>query len=303
MLMLSKENFERAARFIADKGRPLEKALFNYQFNSGNKETVLFELAKFQNEDGGFGHGLESDVRLKASNCFTTSVAFQVLVQLGVDADNEIVKCGINYLVANYKPEFKGWLPFPKEVEEEPRAIWWNYFSNEENKYNPNPSSEIAGYLAKYSKYVPSKILSESLEEALKSLEENSSSLDMHDIYCYQRMANCISIEQRERVMALLRGRLREVIEFDSNQWTGYAARPLNFVKSPDYELASEITEEEIAINLDYLIKEQSENGSWVPRWHWGRFEEEWEKAKVEWMGVITLENLRILKAFDKIEK
>lgn len=303
MLKMTKENFERAARFIAGQGRPIERALFKYYFNKGSKEAVLSELAKFQNEDGGFGHGLESDVRLSASSCFVTSVAFQVLVQLGVDADNDLVKKGIDYLVINYRPEFKGWLPFPREVEQEPRAIWWDYFANEENIYNPNPSAEIAGYLVKYSKNVPENILKEALEAALEYLEQNISSLKMHDIYCYQRMAECISKEQRDRVLTLLRERLREAIEFNPDQWTGYAARPLNYVQSPDYELVSELTEGEISTNLDYIINEQSDNGGWLPRWQWYRYEEEWEKAKVEWMGVITLENLRMLKAFDRIEK
>jgi hypothetical protein len=41
----------------------------------------------------------------------------------------------------------------------------------------------------------------------------------------------------------------------------------------------------------------------WGITWSWGQFEEEWETAKEEWRGWLTLEYLRILRSFDHIEK
>jgi hypothetical protein len=58
------EAFERTARFITNSARPLEHAQFEYHFRSGSVVALLDELQKYQNDDGGFGHGVEPDVRM-----------------------------------------------------------------------------------------------------------------------------------------------------------------------------------------------------------------------------------------------
>ena len=60
MKQLSCEAFARARRFIITQGRPLERALFRYRFEGAAVEGVLDELARFQNEDGGFGRALSA---------------------------------------------------------------------------------------------------------------------------------------------------------------------------------------------------------------------------------------------------
>ncbi len=61
--------------------------------------------------------------------------------------------------------------------------------------------------------------------------------------------------------------------------------------------------EEDVAANLDYEISSQNEDGSWTPAWSWGEaYPDDWEKARLEWAGVITLEKLLILKNFNRIE-
>ena len=52
--------FEKARRFMYRSARPVELARWQYHFEQGSKENVLKALAAYQNEDGGFGHGLEA---------------------------------------------------------------------------------------------------------------------------------------------------------------------------------------------------------------------------------------------------
>ena len=67
MNKLTKEQFERARQFLKTKARKLERALFEYEFESGGQEPILSALAAYQNVDGGFGHGLEPDLRASQS--------------------------------------------------------------------------------------------------------------------------------------------------------------------------------------------------------------------------------------------
>ena len=73
MNRLSRADFDRAKRFISAHARPLDRSLFVYHFQSGPADDVMAELVRFQNEDGGFGRGLEPDFRLGASSALATT--------------------------------------------------------------------------------------------------------------------------------------------------------------------------------------------------------------------------------------
>jgi len=79
MPQLSGKAFDRAGNFITNSARSLERALFDYHFGSGSGLDVLIKLKKFQNEEGGFGQGIEPDLRMPVSSPFSISVALQVL--------------------------------------------------------------------------------------------------------------------------------------------------------------------------------------------------------------------------------
>ncbi|MFB5759843.1 hypothetical protein [Paenibacillus medicaginis] len=68
MELLTRSEFERAAAFMKHEARSLERALFEYEFESGSFHAVLTELKIYQNEDGGFGNGLEPDLRCPESS-------------------------------------------------------------------------------------------------------------------------------------------------------------------------------------------------------------------------------------------
>ena len=80
--LLSVDAQERARAFIDTQGRPLERSLYAYHFEDGSAEAVLAELGRFQNDDGGFGHGIEPDLQTPDSSVLGTTVALQTLRSL-----------------------------------------------------------------------------------------------------------------------------------------------------------------------------------------------------------------------------
>ena len=82
-MILSAAAFARARRFVATKARPLELARLRFHFDSAPAVAVLAELQKFQNADGGFGKALEPDLRASESSALATSVAFQIIREVG----------------------------------------------------------------------------------------------------------------------------------------------------------------------------------------------------------------------------
>ena len=90
-MKLSRAAFERAAGFLGERARPLERALFAHAFENAPVAPALSELAGFANADGGLGHGLEPDFRLPDSSALATSHALTILRGLGQPADQPLV--------------------------------------------------------------------------------------------------------------------------------------------------------------------------------------------------------------------
>ena len=105
----------------------------------------------------------------------------------------------------------------------------------------------------------------------------------------------------KERLRARIRKVAPQVVNRDPAEWKGYCIRPLKLVSDPN-SLVADLLQAEVQLNLDYLIDEQSSEGSWDPVWDWGEFyPADWEQARLEWRGRLTLEALRTLNAFGRI--
>ncbi|ANU13066.1 hypothetical protein B481_0396 [Planococcus halocryophilus Or1] len=296
MNKLSLDQFEKAALFLKTTARPLERTLFAWEFEGGSSEAVLSEVKKFQNKDGGFGYGLESDFRCEESSALATAVGLHLLSDIGVTETEVTVEKGIQYLLNTFNQEKQGWQIVPCAVENAPRAIWWNY---SENWAWGNPTAEIIGLLHHYQSLVPADFLEEITSRALNYLN-NLTTYEPHELLSFLKLYKQLPASQQAVIYHKLSDILKECVTTDSNQWDSYSLQPLQVVSTPNsdfYDLFKEIIPE----NLTYVIQRQTKDGYWNPTWQWGQFEKEWEVAKQEWQGVLTLTNLKILRAFNAL--
>jgi hypothetical protein len=87
MKNLSNEVFRRIRKYVYLYGRHLDVARWRFHFEGGSAEDVAEALAFYQNEDGGFGHGIELDCQ----NPNSQPVQFfwganEILAEIGADA-------------------------------------------------------------------------------------------------------------------------------------------------------------------------------------------------------------------------
>ena len=300
MEMLTQSRFAHAQSFMKMGARALEKALFEYEFEGGSAASVLEQLSRYQNQDGGF-HGLEPDIRTPVSSAISTSIAFQILDKLNGEGEyEEIARNAIQYLIHTYRQDRKGWDIIPREADESPRAIWWNYGAFDETWGNPN--AELAGYLYKYRHLVPSDFVQDVVDEAMDYVLHHSACNEMHEMYCYLRLAEQLPEDQVQRMTHRIDQFIENCVIHQPEEGQGYGAYPLQVAESPDaryFERYAEV----IPGELDRLIESQSSDGSWGPNWAWGRFEDEWPAAREEWKGIVTLNHLRILRAYGRIQE
>ncbi len=281
--------------------RPFDLARFNHRFEGGSLAPVLDQLAAFQNADGGFGRGLEPDIRLAASSPLATSVALQRLRELGVGAGHQLVRGAIAYLAAAFDPALPGWEFVPPEVEDCPRAPWLQY-RGRPTAFTPNPSAELCGHLLHYGALGGAAAAARLLEHALAHLAA-APALDMHEVLCYLWLHDAAGLGATERTAAAasIARQAQAVVTRDPGAWSSYCAKPLWFAPRPDALLAG-VLAADVARNLDHEIATQHTDGSWHPFWSWEAEDAvAWKGAKREWQGVLTMSVLSALAAHGRL--
>lgn len=296
MKKLTKAQFEKACSYIENEARGIDRAFFKYWKGEGSEEQVLKELEKYRNEDGGFGHSLEPDFRLKESSPMATSVAFQYLSKLGLPKDHPFIKKGIEYFQSTYHAG-EGWEAVPETVNDVPHAPWWGVHPGEQ-KYSANPDAEIVGYLLAFSDDKEPK--SEMLMKVMDHLSDLNE-YEIHEVLCYLRLADLAGGDIKEVITDKVHKQLPYIVD-RPEKWDSYGVQPVVLVESDESPFVDELNQE-LLVNLDYIVDQQNEDGSWEPTWEWGQYEEEWEQAKLEWKGSLTVQQIITLSKFDRIEK
>ncbi|KUK67135.1 MAG: Uncharacterized protein XE02_0545 [Mesotoga infera] len=304
MLYLEMEAFRRAQYTILENGRELEKRLFAYYFMDGPANNVVEEIAGYQNVDGGFGNAIEPDFRLPASSPVATTVALQHLIHFDdLPLAKGVISKAIAYLDSTYISEREGWFAVPKTVNDYPHAPWWEF--DEEKGMCAidanwgNPTAEIIGYLQRYREFT-SLDVDRLIGKAIEYLESKSEFSSFHEIFCFMRLYNLLDKKMATRLRPKLSEAVCSLISKDQEEWrTEYVARPLDFVSSPDefYCIDRELIED----NIEYYIKELQTYGKIKPTWSKSFYDGEMSTAWDEWVAIITLRVLLILKSFGRI--
>jgi hypothetical protein len=305
MKKLLKNTFEQLKRYMDTYARPLEKSIFNYYFNNSSGDDILDSLEAFQNTDGGFGKGIEPDFKLIKSSPMATSIGLRYLSKLDDSdrAQNMIAKA-VEYLGTTFDSNRNGWYSVPSSVNNYPHAPWWE-FRDDINMtvidYSwGNPTAELIGYLYKYKKYLNNLDIYSLINYAITYLNRRTEFNSEHEIISYIHMYNALDEEFSSQIVDTLEFAVSKLVNINQSEWINYVPTPLKFI-SLDSKYFFGIECKYIDQNLDYLIDQLEEDGKILTTWQWDTYLEEWEIAKIEWMGILTLEALLSLLKFSRI--
>ena len=115
-------SLERARDFVYQHGALWERALFAQLFEQRSRERTVRCLAQYQNEDGGWGHALEHDVRTPHSNAVATEYALGIMREFDL-AEPEMVRRTAAWCEAHQAQT--GEFPLGEAFHAYPRAPWW----------------------------------------------------------------------------------------------------------------------------------------------------------------------------------
>ncbi len=311
MKRLSPEQFHRARHFLKTEARPLDRALFEHRFEGAPADRVTEALAPYQNADGGFGHGLEPDVRTPSSSALATGIGLTVLKELGCSPQHTMVADAVRFLRHTFDQGAQVWRVIPHDANKYPHAPWWH---DEDGSLTRTfdgfliiPRAQIVGLLHEYSALVPTAWLdavTEATVVAIETLKDDAFGGGGDTLRYALELAETDALPQRfkDRLTPRLRDLGTQVVCRDPQEWGGYCPTPLKIAPMPR-SLTADALSDCLQTQLDYVIDHQTPEGTWEPTWTWGdSYPEVWEQARREWRGHLTLETLTSLRAFGRLD-
>lgn len=304
---LDKKYLSMIDEYLKDHCRLLEKKLFEYYFKDAKQKEVVNALKLYQNQDGGFGQGLESDFRMPDSSPMATSIGVRILKEFDSSKKaKRMLKRAVNYFESTFKKDRQGWYALPKTVNEYPHTPWWHFDEEKEmtviDENWGNPSAEIIAYLYKHHSYINKLDVKELVNHAIGKLKNKKEFNSENEVSCYIELYKVLPKDKKEEVYEPLSNAISDVIEYDEDKWREYVPLPLNFISSPSDEFF-DIEKEKIEKNLDLYIDLIEEKTVINPPWGKSFYTEGLKRAYNEWKGVLTVHALKVLDNFNRIEK
>ena len=287
---------EEIKSYILDKAehlRPIDIELIQ-SFIHNNNQKLIEELKTFQNKDLGFGNGLEADIQMPLSNVASTCVAINILEDIKeANIKETLNKDIVAYLENVYDSKKECFHMVPKEIQEYPHAIWWNYDSLDSFTWgNPNP--EVIGFLYQNRQFITKLDINHLITKTIAYIRGPfKNEVSMHSVLSVLRFYKRCDKDIKNLIKDDLTEIVSTMINLDKNKWTGYALEPYMVAIIDKSFLSSkqDLLNENLDMMYENILKELP-----TPSWQWYQYEDVFEKVKNDWIGLLTYNQIKALR-------
>jgi len=283
---------------MATHSRLLDRRRFELLFGGGTAESLLVALAAYRNADGGYGSGLEPDLRSTSSQPVSALHAFEVFEDIAPDtAPEATLLC--DWLGSITLPD--GGLPFGLPIADPAGCA--PFFADVDparsSLHMTSMLAAIAHRIARHDRAVRDHAwLATATEYSLRcirGLDGPGHALEFR--YALQLLD--IVHDSVPGADAELR-RLGELIPASGSMAVqggapDEAMNPLDFAPEPGRPVRRLFPDTAIEAELDRLVAEQRDDGGWTV--DWGSFS---AAGAFEWRGWATVRALKILRSNDR---
>jgi hypothetical protein len=294
----------QARTFVYANGRLLEQRVWASLFEGGDTAAVVRAVVAYQNEDGGFGHGLEPDKRAPASQPLDVEIALERLVTVGATVGDsagtssgtpvdDVVARACDFLAS--VSDSAGAVPvLLPSIAGYPRASHWA----ETDDYPPglNPTAGIAGHL--HALGASHSWLDAASEWCFSVLEADGMPGEAHALLCVADFVE--HAPDRERAIALGDAVAKQLPTSSYFQEMpdpeNYGVTPLEFAPTPANPARAWFDDLAIDAHLDALERDQQDDGGWPIRW-----DAPSDASRCDWRAVRTLQAVRVLDAYGRL--
>jgi hypothetical protein len=282
-----------AARgFMATHARVLDRRRFGLLFEDAGSEPVLAALRAYRNPDGGYGHGLEPDLRARESQPAAAFHAFEVFADVApVRAPEAVELC--DWLDRVALPD--GGLPFALPIEDSSGcAPFWA--QADPQGFSLQITAIVAAHAHRVAAHDPAVAghpwLARATSRCLAAIDALEEAPAAHELAFAVRLLDAAhdrdgAAPRRSSSLGAYvprDGRLRVVGGLaDEALW------PLDLAPEPNRPARNLLDEGAVAADLERLAAEQ-EDGGWSVD-----FQSHSAAAALEWRGYATVRALSVL--------
>ena len=286
-------DLDAARRFMAGHARLLDRRRFELLFDGGDPEPVLDALRAYRNADGGYGHGLEPDLRAPESQPAAAFHAFEVLAEVATKTPEAAQLC--DWLGRNALPD--GGLPFALAVADgTASAPFWANADPE--AFSLQITSLVATHAHRVAEHDAAVAhhpwLARATERCLAAIDALEGPPAAHELAFSIQFLD--AVYDREPRASELLARLGKFVPEDGRVCVAggledEALRPLDLAPRPDRPARTVLDEGAVARDLERLAGEQADDGGWSVD-----FQSYSPAAALEWRGYATVRALTVLR-------
>jgi hypothetical protein len=288
-------DFEKISEFMAAHSRLLDRRRFELAFRGGAPESVLTALAAYRNADGGYGSGLEPDLRSWSSQPVSALHAFEVFEELAPIAVPEAsLLC--DWLGSITLPD--GGLPFGLPIPDPAGCapFFLDVDAAESSLHMTSMLAAIAHRVGRHDKAVRDhEWLATATEYSLRRIHDVDGPGHALEFRYALQLLDTVH-DSVPGAAAELR-RLGGFIPASGSMSVeggvaGEAMNPLDFAPEPGRPVREFFPEAAIDAELGRLLAEQQDDFGWTV--DWGSFS---AAGAFEWRGWATVRACTILRA------
>jgi hypothetical protein len=277
-----------ASAFLNANARVLERRRFARMFEGGSAEPVVHALRAYRNDDGGFGHAIEPDMRAPTSQPVGIHTALEILHEVGVREDPIIAAAG-DWHGSITRDD--GGIPFVLEdAMAFPHAPWWQYSDESSPIQTPINAAALHRLGARH------PWLERADEFCFRQIAElDLSSLTTEPGYALQFGVAFLNAHpdaaRTEEALDALAPALAPLAAQEPDP-SAEVTSPLALAPDPGSRSRRLFDDATIDRHLDALEGAQQDDGGWRVTWP------DWNPAAaLEWRGVATMHALGVLRA------
>jgi hypothetical protein len=283
-----------ARRFMAGHARLLDRRRFESLFDGGDAQAALDALRAFRNEDGGYGHGLEPDLRAPESQPAAALHAFEVFAEAApVTSPDAAGLCDWLDAVA----ASDGGLPFALPVAD-PSATAPFWANADPQTFSLQITAIVAANANRVAAHDPAVArhpwLARATGRCLEAIDALEEAPPAYVLAFAVRLLD--AVHDRVPAAPALLERLSAYIPADGRiPVTGglpdEALHPLDLAPEPGRPARAILDDAAIAADLERLAAEQKDDGGWSVD-----FKSYSPAAALEWRGYMTVRALTVLR-------
>ncbi|MGH3020375.1 MAG: hypothetical protein ACRDNR_09465 [Gaiellaceae bacterium] len=288
------DQLNAASGFLAGHARLLDRRRFELFFEGGDADPVLAVLRGYRNADGGFGHGLEPDLRASESQPAAAWHAFEVFADVApVVAPEAAELC--DWLDTIALPD--GGLPFALPIADASgSAPFWA--QADPQAFSLQITTIVAAYAnrvaAHDSAVAGHRWLARATDCCLAAIDALEAAPEAYVLAFAVRFLD--AVHDRHEAAPELLARLGEYVPEDGRLRVvgglpNEALWPLDLAPEPGRPARTLLDEAVLAADLERFAAEQEEDGGWTVD-----FQSYSPAAELEWRGYATVRALSVVR-------